>query len=97
MLYADRLAAAVCAAKVNLGIMGITEAMTDLTSTRTYEIPACGGFMLHERNDEVLERIYIGRRFRNDTERLQKLFELYIARASGKKNARNRTGLKTAT
>ena len=24
----------------------------------------------HERNDEVLERIYIGRRFRNDTERL---------------------------
>ena len=31
----------------------------------------------HERNDEVLERIYLGRRFRNDTERLEKLFELY--------------------
>ncbi len=31
----------------------------------------------HERNDEALERIYIGRRFRNDTERLEKLFELY--------------------
>lgn len=31
----------------------------------------------HEGNDEVLERIYIGRRFRNDTERLEKLFELY--------------------
>ncbi|MBA3033564.1 MAG: N-6 DNA methylase [Gammaproteobacteria bacterium] len=31
----------------------------------------------HARNDEVLERIYIGRRFRNDTERLEKLFELY--------------------
>ena len=31
----------------------------------------------HERNDEVLERIYIGRRFRNDTERLDKLFDLY--------------------
>ena len=31
----------------------------------------------HERNDEVLERIYIGRRFRNDTERLEKLFALY--------------------
>jgi hypothetical protein len=31
----------------------------------------------HERNDEVVERIYIGRRFRNDTERLEKLFELY--------------------
>lgn len=32
---------------------------------------------VHERNDEVLERIYIGRRFRNDTERLEKLFDLY--------------------
>jgi len=31
----------------------------------------------HEQNDEVLERIYIGRRFRNDTERLEKLFDLY--------------------
>lgn len=31
----------------------------------------------HERNDEVLERIYMGRRFRNDTERLEKLFDLY--------------------
>ena len=35
----------------------------------------------HERNDEVLERIYIGRRFRNDTERLEKLFELYTKMA----------------
>lgn len=31
----------------------------------------------HDRNDEVLERIYIGRRFKNDTERLEKLFGLY--------------------
>ena len=31
----------------------------------------------HEHNDELLERIYIGRRFRNDTERLEKLFDLY--------------------
>ncbi len=31
----------------------------------------------HEQNDETLERIYIGRRFRNDTERLEKLFEMY--------------------
>lgn len=33
--------------------------------------------MAHERNDEVIERIYIGRRFKNDTERLEKLFEMY--------------------
>jgi hypothetical protein len=31
----------------------------------------------HEANDETLERIYIGRRFRNDTDRLEKLFEMY--------------------
>lgn len=45
----------------------------------------------HDRNDEVLERIYIGRRFKNDTERLEKLFDLYTkmtasaAPAKGKK------------
>src|SRR5690606_6584769 len=36
----------------------------------------------HERNDEVLERIYRGRRFKNDTERLEKLFELYTKMTS---------------
>ena len=39
----------------------------------------------HERNDEVLERIYIGRRFKNDTERLEKLFELYTKMTAKKK------------
>lgn len=38
----------------------------------------------HERNDDVLEGIYIGRRFRNDTERLEKLFELYTKMTSTK-------------
>jgi hypothetical protein len=28
------------------------------------------------KTDETLERIYLGRRFKNDTERLEKLFEL---------------------
>lgn len=37
----------------------------------------------HERNDEVLERIYIGRRFKNDTERLEKLFDLYTTMTAG--------------
>ena len=36
----------------------------------------------HDRNDEVLERIYIGRRFKNDTERLEKLFDLYTKMTS---------------
>ena len=41
----------------------------------------------HERNDEVIERIYIGRRFRNDTERLEKLFELYTKMTTSKQKA----------
>lgn len=50
----------------------------------------------HERNDEVLERIYIGRRFRNDTERLEKLFELYTKMVREKEKPRKSTGRKTA-
>ncbi len=42
----------------------------------------------HERNDEVLERIYIGRRFRNDTERLEKLFDLYTQMTAAQPAAR---------
>ena len=42
----------------------------------------------HDRNDEVLERIYIGRRFKNDTERLEKLFELYTKMTAGKSGAK---------
>ena len=38
----------------------------------------------HDRNDETLERIYIGRRFKNDTERLEKLFEMYTKMTSKK-------------
>jgi hypothetical protein len=33
----------------------------------------------HDHNDEVLERIYIGRSFRNDTERLERLFAMYAS------------------
>ncbi|PUE40181.1 DNA methyltransferase [Limnohabitans sp. Bal53] len=44
--------------------------------------------LVHQRNDELIERIYIGRRFKNDTERLGKLFELY------EKMTANSTGIK---
>ncbi|CAA7614210.1 class I SAM-dependent DNA methyltransferase [Magnetospirillum sp. SS-4] len=49
----------------------------------------------HDRNDEVLERIYIGRRFKNDTERLEKLFEMYgqmIAAEGGGKKTKAKKG-----
>jgi len=53
----------------------------------------------HERNDEVLERIYIGRRFKNDTERLEKLFELYTKMTTTAKAgpARKAVGRKAAS
>ena len=54
----------------------------------------------HERNDEILDRIYIDRRFvqnipRGDTERLEKLFELYTKMTAHKtlhkKSAKRKT------
>ncbi len=46
----------------------------------------------HDRNDEILERIYIGRRFRNDTERLEKLFELYTKMTSKSTSNKSKAG-----
>ena len=51
---------------------------------------------VHERNDETLERIYIGRRFKNDTERLEKLFELYT-QITANQPAAKKTGRKSKT
>jgi hypothetical protein len=39
----------------------------------------------HDRNDEILERIYVGRRFKNDTERLETLFQLYTEMTAKKR------------
>jgi hypothetical protein len=46
----------------------------------------------HDRNDETLERIYIGRRFKNDTERLEKLFELYTEMTAKQATPKKPTG-----
>lgn len=46
------------AARINLALTsGIVQGASkgDDVTTRTFEIPACGGFMLHQRNPEVLE------------------------------------------
>lgn len=40
----------------------------------------------HDENDRILEEIYIGRRFKNDTERLEKLFEMYTEMTNNKTN-----------
>lgn len=40
---------------------------------------------VHARNDEVLERVSIGRCFENDAERLEKLFSRYTAMTAAEK------------
>ncbi|MBC6403342.1 MAG: lactate dehydrogenase, partial [Hyphomonadaceae bacterium] len=37
----------------------------------------------HDFNDEKVERIFIGRRFKNDSERLEKLFTIYTKMTAG--------------
>jgi len=49
----------------------------------------------HERNDETIERIYIGRWFKNDTERLEKLFEMYTKMTSKPETGKKTTKCKT--
>ena len=51
----DQYARIAAHSHINLAIMGVTENARDETTTRTFEIPACGGFMLHERTPELLE------------------------------------------
>ena len=55
-LVGSRYAKAIRAARINLAITSWTGRIeVDETTTRTFEIPACGGFMLHERTPELLE------------------------------------------
>lgn len=68
----------------------LTRSAEDILLAREHHFPATiadlydpenmpeGLRQAHDRNDEILERIYIGRRFKNDTERLEKLFDLYM-------------------
>jgi len=56
-----------------------------------------GRFISGGKSDRLLERIYIGRRFKNDTERLEKLFDLYTkmtAAAKAKPSAKAKRGNK---
>jgi hypothetical protein len=76
------------------GILLAREAHFPRTIAELYEPDAMPDDLrrAHERNDETLERIYVGRCFRNDTERLEHLFALYTKMtasdgAAGKKGS----------
>jgi glycosyltransferase involved in cell wall biosynthesis len=60
----DDYTRAICASKISLGLL--SEARTgassgDLITARTFQIPACGSFMLHERTSEVAQYFQEGR------------------------------------
>ncbi|MEO5374900.1 MAG: glycosyltransferase [Alphaproteobacteria bacterium] len=50
-VYGDDYARAIAASRINLCFL--RRFNRDLQTCRSMEIPACGGFMMHERNDEI--------------------------------------------
>ncbi len=65
-LYGMEYPAGLCAAKIALGLLLEKRAYNfsgDLTTSRTFNIPATGTFMLHQRTDEVLEHYEEGKEF----------------------------------
>jgi spore maturation protein CgeB len=77
-------AKAICAAKINLALMnGFPPGFEDQTTTRTYEISACGGFMLHERSAELLTLFAENNEMAcfETTEELATKIEYYLAHA----------------
>ena len=54
--YSDETTAIYCASKINLGLLseaGGGQREGDATTARTWQIPAAGGFMLHEDTEDV--------------------------------------------
>jgi spore maturation protein CgeB len=73
-IYEDRYAAVVAGSRIALGFL--REVCPDQHTTRTFEIPAIGGFMLADRTDEHLEFFEEGREaeyFASDDEYVEKL------------------------
>jgi len=57
-VYGDFYALAIRCCKINLGLLQDQQGSApvgDSVTSRTFHIPASGGFLLHERNEEVLE------------------------------------------
>jgi spore maturation protein CgeB len=94
-LIGQSYAKAICAAKVNLALLseratGSSE--DDQTTTRSFEIPACGGFMLHPRTSDILELYQEGTEiecFASTADALEKI-EYYLNRPSERERIASR-------
>jgi spore maturation protein CgeB len=80
----DEYTKAICGSSICLGLLseqGQGSSSGDLITARTFQIPACGAFMLHERNTEVLNYFEDGRdaEFFGTSEELAEKVEYYLA------------------
>jgi glycosyltransferase involved in cell wall biosynthesis len=79
-----------CASKIALGLLSekVPGASSgDRITSRTFNIPATGSFMIHERNEEVLEYYEEGREIEcfSSVEELAEKIRFYLARPDKKK------------
>lgn len=85
-IVGDLYALAISASKINLGLLSERRSGAsddDQITSRTFHIPAAGGFMLHQRNNEVLEYFDEGREiacFSSSGELVRKVHH-YLSRA----------------
>lgn len=80
----DEYTKAICGSAICLGLLseiGLGSSSGDLITARTFQIPACGTFMLHERNSEVLRYFDEGRdaEFFDSPEELAQKVSYYLA------------------
>lgn len=91
--YGDELAAICSCSKINLGLLseagqGATEG--DRTTARTWQIPACGGFLLHEDTNELRAAFVVGEEvgaFSNNVEMISRISQ-YLHDSEGRERIR---------
>ena len=78
-IWHQNYAEALCCTKIGLGLL--SKLVPETATTRTFEIPACGTFVLAERTDEHLEYFEEGREaeFFGSTEELVDKVKYYLA------------------
>ncbi|HMA22170.1 MAG TPA: glycosyltransferase, partial [Gemmatimonadaceae bacterium] len=79
----DDYAIAICGSSISLGILSearLGSSSGDLITARTFQIPACGTFMLHERTTEAEQYFAEGREaeFYSGTDELVEKVKRYL-------------------